>query len=153
MIRISDQISFQELGLFSYRSRRTGLRSHHLTEDEVVFPLFEKQTDSIPYDLLVSQHEELDMIHESFNQMITSYKKDPSDKNTLRKMAHRFADHRRQHSQPPQLVIPFILYNLPPDERKIMESLIPVLLIRLIMPVFWKKKWQPMIACFTHPLR
>jgi len=170
----------------------TVLRSHHLTEDEVVFPLFQKQTDSIPYDLLVSQHEEIDRVHKSIDQQILKYKEDPSDKTTLRelaklfesmlvlwkehiaeeekhftnekvgmffteaesrRMAHRFTDHGRQHSQPACLILPFILYNLIPKEWKIMESLFPVWLIKLIMSVFWKKKWQPMTAYFTHPPR
>ena len=55
-----------------------------------------------------------------------------------------FAEHGRKRTGPGYLVVPFLLYNLPPDERAMFARGMPFILTRLLVPVVWKKKWAVM---------
>jgi len=44
----------------------------------------------------------------------------------------------------PALMLPFLLYNLEPEERATMASLIPAELIEEMIPNVWKSQWWPM---------
>lgn len=52
--------------------------------------------------------------------------------------------HSQEHSEPPYWVVPFILYNLEHEDRKLMEAMIPKTLVEEMVPVVWKEKWAPM---------
>ena len=54
------------------------------------------------------------------------------------------AEHSQQHLQPPDLGIPFVLYNLPAGERAIMIQMMPPIVTQQLVPVDWKEKWAPM---------
>ena len=56
-----------------------------------------------------------------------------------------FAEHGRKHMSPDYLIVPFLLYNLPPEERAIFARTMPLILTRLLVPLVWKKKWAPML--------
>ena len=56
----------------------------------------------------------------------------------------QLGEHGRQHSQPPELVIPFILYNLPPAERAVMIQNFPPQVTQQLLPGPWKAAWTPM---------
>jgi hypothetical protein len=60
----------------------------------------------------------------------------------------RFSNHGIARSNPPQLVVPFILYNLDRDPRKAMAAGMPKVLTKLIMPVLWRNKWIRMKPYF-----
>jgi hemerythrin-like domain-containing protein len=61
----------------------------------------------------------------------------------------RFTKHGIARSNPPQLVVPFILYNLEaPGPRKAMSAGMPKILTKFIMPVFWRSKWIGMKPYF-----
>jgi hemerythrin-like domain-containing protein len=56
-----------------------------------------------------------------------------------------FAEHGQKHSGPGYLAVPFLLYNLPPEERAILARKMPFLLTRVLVPVVWKTRWAPML--------
>jgi hemerythrin-like domain-containing protein len=55
-----------------------------------------------------------------------------------------FAEHGRKHAGPDYLVVPFLLFNLPPEERAVFASGMPFIVTRLLVPLVWKKRWTPM---------
>ena len=55
-----------------------------------------------------------------------------------------FMEHSRKNSGPDYLVVPFLLYNLAPEERVFFARKMPLIVTRLLVPVIWKKQWAPM---------
>jgi hypothetical protein len=66
---------------------------------------------------------------------------DAKEQETLGKAA---AKHGQQHSGPGHLVVPFLLYNLPPDKRPAFARWMPLVVTRLLLPIVWRRKWAPM---------
>jgi hemerythrin-like domain-containing protein len=52
--------------------------------------------------------------------------------------------HAEQHSGPPYLVVPFVLYNLDGRDRELMGVLFPPVVTKELVPVVWQDKWSPM---------
>jgi hypothetical protein len=50
----------------------------------------------------------------------------------------------QDHTGPPYWVVPFILYNLEPEDRKIMAANYPPMIIDDLVPNVWKDQWAPM---------
>jgi hypothetical protein len=50
----------------------------------------------------------------------------------------------QEHSRPPYWIVPFILYNLEPDERALMAASFPPAIVNELVPVMWKDQWAPM---------
>ena len=44
----------------------------------------------------------------------------------------------------PALMVPFLLYNLPPEERASMAMAMPPVVLEELLPVVWKETWAPM---------
>jgi hypothetical protein len=40
--------------------------------------------------------------------------------------------------------MPFVLYNLPAEERAILAQKMPPIVTQQLLPVDWKEKWAPM---------
>ncbi|HNZ00582.1 MAG TPA: hemerythrin domain-containing protein [Anaerolineaceae bacterium] len=59
-------------------------------------------------------------------------------------LARQLAAHGQEHAQPGALVLPFILYNLPVEDRAVMAQIFPPLVTRQLVPVEWKPVWEPM---------
>jgi hemerythrin-like domain-containing protein len=59
-------------------------------------------------------------------------------------LSKRVATHGQKSSGPGPVTLPFIFYNLEPDERKEFTRDFPWILKSFLIPVIWKKKWQPM---------
>jgi hypothetical protein len=57
-----------------------------------------------------------------------------------------FVEHSRQYSKPDYLVIPFLLYNLTPEERHAFAKGLPPVVTEELVPVVWREKWAPMEA-------
>ncbi len=55
-----------------------------------------------------------------------------------------FMEHSQQHAKPDFLVVPFLLYNLPPEQRAVMAGAMPPVVTEQLVPVIWKEKWEPM---------
>jgi hypothetical protein len=59
-------------------------------------------------------------------------------------LAKAGAKHGQQHAGPGYLVVPFLLYNLPPDKRAVFARWMPLVVTRLLLPIVWRRKWAPM---------
>jgi len=66
-----------------------------------------------------------------------------SEEEQLR-LVRQFAEHGQQHSGPPYLTIPFVLYNLPPEERAVLARAMPAEVTQHLVPVVWKEQWASM---------
>jgi hypothetical protein len=60
------------------------------------------------------------------------------------RLSRLFMEHSRKNSGPDYLVVPFLLYNLAPEERVFFARKMPLIVTRLLVPVIWKKQWAPM---------
>ena len=60
------------------------------------------------------------------------------------RLIQRYAQHSQEHSGPPYLTIPFMLYNLPPVPRAIMAQGMPPEVTNHLIPVVWKDQWASM---------
>jgi hypothetical protein len=54
------------------------------------------------------------------------------------------AEHSQEHMQAPYLGIPFVLYNLPAEERAVMTQRMPPAITQQLVPVDWVEMWAPM---------
>jgi hemerythrin-like domain-containing protein len=54
------------------------------------------------------------------------------------------AQHAQAHSGPDFLVVPFLLYNLSPEERAVMAQSMPPVVTQELVPIAWKDKWASM---------
>lgn len=41
-------------------------------------------------------------------------------------------------------MVPFLLYNLPPEKRAAFAQMLPPVVTQQLVPVVWKEKWEPM---------
>jgi len=159
------------------------LHAHHLTESDLFFPYFRDKLPDAPFDLLITQHRELEPVlqqakaatdevsaeaqagvamarlngllgrivefwhphirieedHLPVERVATLI--DAKEQETLAKAATK---HSQQHSGPAHLVVPFLLYNLPPDKRPVFARWMPPVVTRLLLPIVWRRKWAPM---------
>jgi hemerythrin-like domain-containing protein len=60
------------------------------------------------------------------------------------RVSRMLAEHSMQNAGPDFWVVPFILYNLPADEREIMARGMPPVVTQELVPIAWKDKWGPM---------
>lgn len=60
------------------------------------------------------------------------------------RLAQLFAKLSQEHAQPDYLVVPFVLYNLVPEDRAIMAAPMPPVVTQELVPNAWKEKWAPM---------
>jgi hypothetical protein len=56
-----------------------------------------------------------------------------------------YMEHSQQNAQPDYLVVPFMLYNLNDEDRKVFENEMPPVVTEQLVPVVWKEKWAPMV--------
>ncbi|MBE9222361.1 hemerythrin domain-containing protein [Cyanobacterium stanieri LEGE 03274] len=59
-----------------------------------------------------------------------------------------FGKYAGQHINPDYLVIPFILFNLPADEREVMAEVFPPVITQELIPNQWKEQWISMSPFF-----
>jgi hemerythrin-like domain-containing protein len=53
-------------------------------------------------------------------------------------------EHGMAHSGPDYLVVPFILYNLSPEQRATLTDEMPPIVTQQLVPIAWKAQWEPM---------
>jgi hypothetical protein len=165
------------------RSLVSVVHGHHLTEDELVFPHFRARLPDAPFDLLMTQHQELVHLLDKIKAAIEEVAANPQAAAALSKLngalkrtgetwhphigieqdhlapdkvgpllapeehirlSRLFAEHGRKRMAPGHLVAPFLLYNLPTEERAMFARGMPVVLTRLLVPWVWRKRWAPM---------
>ena len=59
-------------------------------------------------------------------------------------LAQRLGDHSRKNLGPGPITLPFIFYNLEGRDREEFMRQIPWVLKKVLVPVIWKKQWDPM---------
>jgi hypothetical protein len=158
------------------------LNSHHLGEEEISFPFWEKKNPGAPYDRLIDHHHQiltfLDKVSLWLEMGGSAWETAPlaelhQDITELEKLWHthieleeqylgaemsermltleeniqlsnQLAAHGQQHAQPGELVLPFMLYNLPADDRAVMAQGLPPMVREQLIPFAWKAVWAPM---------
>jgi len=60
------------------------------------------------------------------------------------RLVRLFAEHDLKNAIPLYLTIPFMLYNLPQDDRMVFSQGMPAEVIQNLVPVVWKEKWESM---------
>ena len=60
------------------------------------------------------------------------------------RLSGKMAQHTIEHAEPTPLVVPFGLYNLPDDQRKILVANMPPDVINELVPGPWRDEWAPM---------
>ncbi len=55
-----------------------------------------------------------------------------------------------KHSQPPFLVMPFVIFNQTEDERKVFTKYLPPEVLKMV-ETEWQEKWKPMEPLFYTP--
>jgi len=61
------------------------------------------------------------------------------------RLTRQFAEHGQKHSGPPYLTIPFLLYNLPAEDRKAFAQDMPAEVTQNLVPIVWKGQWASMM--------
>jgi hypothetical protein len=59
-------------------------------------------------------------------------------------LSKQLSEHSQAHSQPDELVMPFIVYNLLKQERAEFVRLLPRVVVQQLIPHAWKIVWEPM---------
>jgi len=59
-------------------------------------------------------------------------------------LAAELAAHGQAHSQPAELVMAFIFYNLTSEDREAMMAVLPPVVSQELVPVVWRPAWEPM---------
>ena len=62
------------------------------------------------------------------------------------RLVRLFAEHSQKLAVPHYLTVPFMLYNLPVEDRKAFSQWMPAEIIQNLVPVVWKEKWVSMTA-------
>lgn len=109
--------------------------SHHLSEDDIVFPYFKDLLDA-PYDRLKDDHNDMARILEALDQSILELSSGGIDR--LRVVLDEFAKLWGP------LALPFLFYNLEGKDREDFMKPIPWIVKKVFVPVIWRNQWKPM---------
>ena len=61
-----------------------------------------------------------------------------------RQLSEAIGKHTQEHAGPPHWVIPFVLFNLEPEDRAAMAATLPPMITDELVPKVWKDQWAPM---------
>lgn len=78
---------------------------------------------------------------EYFSEEVLNAVMNPEEQGRISAASSQYS---QEHSGPPFWVVPFILYNLEPDERAVMASFLPPVIKDELVPKVWKDQWAPM---------
>ncbi len=59
-------------------------------------------------------------------------------------LAQKIGENSQKHLHAPEIEVPFVLYNLEPEDRAIMAGAMPPVVVQQLMPLVWRSKWAPM---------
>lgn len=59
-------------------------------------------------------------------------------------LSEKVGKHGAKTSGPGPLTLPFVLYNLESDDRKVFLKDFPWILTHFLIPIVWRNKWKPM---------
>ncbi len=60
------------------------------------------------------------------------------------KLVRLFSEHGQKIAIPPELTVPFLMYNLPPEDRASFLKDVPAEVTQRLVPVLWKAQWESM---------
>lgn len=66
------------------------------------------------------------------------------DSEEMIRLQKEFVEFFQEHSGPEYLVGPFVLYNLSPEDRRVVAQGLPDIVTKQLIPIEWKDKWAPM---------
>jgi len=67
------------------------------------------------------------------------------------RLEQQFGKHSQEHTGPPFLTIPFMLYNLPAETRLVLTRGMPAEVTSHLVPVVWKEQWISMLPFLLQP--
>lgn len=82
------------------------------------------------------QVEELNFSEEAVNTVLS-----PDEQQAISQASSK---HSQEHSEPAFWIMPFVLFNLEPEERTKMATLLPPVIMNELIPIVWKDQWAPM---------
>ncbi len=60
------------------------------------------------------------------------------------RLVGQFSEYGVKTAVPHPLTVPFLLYNLPPEDRQVLSNNMPVEIVTHLVPVVWKEQWASM---------
>ncbi len=149
-----DLISFPEFRKVIPSAPYARLTSDHQQIERLLAPL-PPAIAALAYDSLkglmqiVDAFRQISALWEPHIQLEESYFSEAAinavmDLKDQRRISEAASKHSQEHSGPPYWVIPFILYNLEPDEREVMAAGFPQMVLDELVPKAWADQWTPM---------
>ena len=115
-----------------------GINSLKSNEDELKL-LNKLKNDLWKIDKIWHPHIRIEEKH--IYRRVESLNLSPEETNGLRGEYSQFLG---EHATPPFLVVPFVLYNLSPEDRTIMAHGFPEMVTKKLVPIDWKDEWASM---------
>jgi hemerythrin-like domain-containing protein len=60
------------------------------------------------------------------------------------RLVRLYAEYDLKNAVPHYLTVPFMLYNLPKEDRVVFSQAMPAEVVQYLVPVVWKEKWESM---------
>ena len=86
-------------------------------------------------------HPHIRIEEEHIYERVGSLKLSFEETNRLRK---EYSEFFQENAQPTYLIMPFVLYNLTPEDRAILTQQLPEMVTKQLIPIDWKDKWASM---------
>jgi hypothetical protein len=64
------------------------------------------------------------------------------------RLVGQFSEYGVKTALPHPLTVPFLLYNLPPEDRLVFSKDMPAEIVQHLVPVVWKDQWASMLPFF-----
>jgi hypothetical protein len=150
------------------------LEAHHSGEQEIAWPFLQEHMPHVPYDVLLDDHHSIDVALEKVAEALDAGDmriylhlarlQEEWDEHRSREelafspeataaalasehqdlLTRQLAEHTQARAHPPETVVPFMLYNLPPEARTEMIQLLPPDVVQELIPGPWLESWAPM---------
>ena len=59
-------------------------------------------------------------------------------------LSQKMSESSQKHLHATEIEIPFVLYNLGPEDRAVMAKMLPPVVTQQLVPLVWRAKWAPM---------
>jgi hemerythrin-like domain-containing protein len=116
----------------------TGL-SHLMSENDEMNSLKQLKSGFGKIDQIWHPHIQIE--NTQLYGQIGSLKIDLDEMIRIQKEAGEFF---QEHTDPAYLIVPFVLYNLSPEDRAMASQGFPEMVTKKLVPIDWKDKWTPM---------
>jgi hemerythrin-like domain-containing protein len=159
------------------------INAHHLSEDNIIFPILRTKLPDAPFDQLLADHRQMDGFLKEIKATVESMTIQAQNSDLLKNLNHNLigleeiwtphikkelfyiydtakteavmdvneqikliqdVSNYSQQQGDPAFIMPFILYNLNPEERANLSQHMPPVLMQELVPITWKKQWSPM---------